>query len=775
MAQRTLREIIDMPINNGETRGAKVDALHDYMLQNNIPRTNFEINGVLDWPSQARDQKQQIHNMIEFIEANTGFEEGEVDEGKSGEENMSEDGDYRPTSPTYSPFHPPPTFHAQMQPPQQQTRQPPQQQTRQPPQQQAQLPPPPTTIAERNLSSTRQAAALSNALRSAAMQMQTATTTALPGGTDRRGIDTVRSMLLGKLTGLTAGTKPTGTQRGEDEAVGDSVWFFTRTQLENDFCTLTVRIVDYIKGYYKKHWDLVRGGTWEQLKELGRQFQKGLINGAGLPQGSQSGLSEIETISISLCDLTTIIFRTTADLDAGVQRQSIGGDSRTSRFIYYMTSNDSIFEAFGPLLRNLMDTPLMHAWPAVETAFENFINWFNTVRLILLPQTRENSDERRLLSQDLSIDTPLFADDGFPNWPVFIHDSLLYVLWLQSMNRFRSTILELAQTAHTRTQTENIEAFRYRMGVERQSVESILRLLNERQREIIGGAEILQNYITDLNAIVGDNLVQLKPGGVSKHTEISKIEGPGAGSYSDLLGSTSHSYTGSPKNKSLFKGNNNNDDEQVEYAKLKTTLKPGTTIDQTKQAQAMILAETKRRAALRSQEVARQSLEAQPRIAEATSMWDSVMTQLENPRSSRSGTNQHRNLLNFINNTTLSNLTRNARPIQWPAGINPGATLRQYLRNRFIDATVTNPSMLERARQRQGYSSGHSPLSQILKWIEDRIKVFDQSNQISARVVGGRKTRKYKRRHKKTKRHRKRGKKTRHRKRKKKRHTKNIK
>lgn len=51
------------------------------------------------------------------------------------------------------------------------------------------------------------------------------------------------------------------------------------------------------------------------------------------------------------------------------------------------------------------------------------------------------------------------------------------------------------------------------------------------------------------------------------------------------------------------------------------------------------------------------------------------------------------------------------------------------------------------------------------------LKDFDQSNQVLPRE-GGRKTRKYKRRHKKTKRYRKRGKKTRHHKRKKKRYTK---
>ena len=66
MAQRTLRDIINMPINNGETRGAKVDALHDYMLQNQIPTERFETDGELNWPSQARDQKQQINNMIEL-------------------------------------------------------------------------------------------------------------------------------------------------------------------------------------------------------------------------------------------------------------------------------------------------------------------------------------------------------------------------------------------------------------------------------------------------------------------------------------------------------------------------------------------------------------------------------------------------------------------------------------------------------------------------------------------------------------------------------------
>ena len=461
-----------------------------------------------------------------------------------------------------------------------------------------------------------------------------------------------------------------------------------------------------------------------------------------------------------MCDLTTIIYRTTADLDAGVQRQTrIGdsrGDSRTSKFIYWITTDDSLLQAFGPLLRNLVDTPLIHAWPAVESAFENFIDWFNATRHILLPQVTQNSDEARMLSQDLSIDTPLFADDGFPNWPTFLHDNLLYVLWLQSMNRFRSTILELAQTAHSRTREENITAFRHRMNIERHSVESILRLLSQRQREIIGGTEILENYVKDLTAAVGDQQVQVFKGGPTKTLQVLKTEGEAS------------EGSGTPKVKSFFEPDIKKSEEEPEYGGLKA-MSQGPKVSQ---SQAVLRAEAERQAAIRSRQIARTAVEAQPRIAEANRVWDEVMTQLANPRGGRSGITEANatSLLNFLN-TNLNQLTRDGHTIAWPAGINSNMTLGHYLQGRFQDAAATNELMLSRAEQRRGYPTGHTEYSQVLNWIMGRLNIFDQKpNQ-----QGGRKTRKYRRRRRKTKRRRKRGKKTRHNKRKKKKKSKHTK
>jgi len=699
-----LNKILKMNDNNSEARYNKWAALHGYLDSNHISVQEFSV-----FPDRAAEQRDLLAQMITAAQGG-GVGMGPQQQQQYQDVNMEEQQD-----------QPVPTS---------------------------------TDIATRNLSSTRQAAALSNAFRNAAMQRETATSFAAQGETSRFGIDTVRSMLLGMLTGLSAGTKPTGTQLGQAETAQQSVWFFTRNQLETDFCALTKRIIEYIKGYYQQHWNLVRGGNWAQLGELSSQISNSMINAAGLPHGKQAGLSQIETISVSLCDLTTIIYRTTADLDAGVQRQRIG-DSRTSKFIYWITTDDSLLQAFGPLLRNLVDTPLIHAWPAVSTAFENFIDWFNVTRHVLLPQVTPNSDEARILSQDLSIDTPLFADDGFPNWPTFLHDNLLYVLWLQSMNRFRSTILELAQTAHSRTREENITAFRHRMNIERHSVESILRLLNQRQREIIGGTEILESYVDDLTAAVGDQQVQVFKGGPTKTLQVFKTEGEAS------------EGSGTPKDKKFFEPVKKSEEEPG-YGGLKA-MSQGPKVSQ---SQAVLRAEAERQAIIRSRQIARTAVEAQPRIAEANRVWEEVMTQLANPRGKEGGVSvaNATSLLNFLN-TNLNQLTRADHAIAWPAGIDSNMTLRHYLRGRFQDAAATNELMLSRARQRRGYPTGHSEYSQVYNWILERLSMFDQKpNQ-----QGGRKTRKYRRRRRKTKRRRKRGKKTRHNKRKKKKRSKHTK
>ena len=231
-----LNEILEMNDNNSAARYNKYTELYGYLDSNHISVQEFSV-----FPDRAAEQRNLLAQMITVAQGGgvgmEGVEEGEIREEKDEEE-------YRPTTPDYDPYNPPQQQPQQQQPPVQyhQSRR-----TQQDAEIEDQPVPTSTDIATRNLSSTRQAAALSNAFRNAAMQRETATSFAAQGETSRFGIDTVRSMLLGMLTGLSAGTKPTGTQLGQGETSQQSVWFFTRNQLETDFCALTKRIIEYIK------------------------------------------------------------------------------------------------------------------------------------------------------------------------------------------------------------------------------------------------------------------------------------------------------------------------------------------------------------------------------------------------------------------------------------------------------------------------------------------------------------------------------------------------
>ena len=80
-----------MKENNGDARGDKVDAIHDFMRENGIDSTDFENQGQLIWPGGARAQRNQIAAMIEAVNSEmTRTREGsskddDVEMGEMGE------------------------------------------------------------------------------------------------------------------------------------------------------------------------------------------------------------------------------------------------------------------------------------------------------------------------------------------------------------------------------------------------------------------------------------------------------------------------------------------------------------------------------------------------------------------------------------------------------------------------------------------------------------------------------------------------------------------
>ena len=60
-------EIQAMPENNSNNRGDKVDAIHNFMLTNNIDSSRFENRDGLIWPGAAAAQRLQLAAMIEAV------------------------------------------------------------------------------------------------------------------------------------------------------------------------------------------------------------------------------------------------------------------------------------------------------------------------------------------------------------------------------------------------------------------------------------------------------------------------------------------------------------------------------------------------------------------------------------------------------------------------------------------------------------------------------------------------------------------------------------
>ena len=60
-------EIQAMPENNSDNRGDKVDAIHNFMLTNNIDSSRFENRDGLIWPGAAAAQRLQLADMIEAV------------------------------------------------------------------------------------------------------------------------------------------------------------------------------------------------------------------------------------------------------------------------------------------------------------------------------------------------------------------------------------------------------------------------------------------------------------------------------------------------------------------------------------------------------------------------------------------------------------------------------------------------------------------------------------------------------------------------------------
>ena len=59
--------------NNGNSRGVKVDAIHDYMLSNGIDSSMFERDGALNWPDRASQQTKMINDMIQYVDQVQGI------------------------------------------------------------------------------------------------------------------------------------------------------------------------------------------------------------------------------------------------------------------------------------------------------------------------------------------------------------------------------------------------------------------------------------------------------------------------------------------------------------------------------------------------------------------------------------------------------------------------------------------------------------------------------------------------------------------------------
>ena len=72
-------EIQAMPENNGDARGDKVDAIHNFMVKNRIDSSDFENQGVLIWPEKkdrrdwARAQKKQLAAMSQAVNSSMAY------------------------------------------------------------------------------------------------------------------------------------------------------------------------------------------------------------------------------------------------------------------------------------------------------------------------------------------------------------------------------------------------------------------------------------------------------------------------------------------------------------------------------------------------------------------------------------------------------------------------------------------------------------------------------------------------------------------------------
>ena len=293
----------------------------------------------------------------------------------------------------------------------------------------------------------------------------------------------IDAFLHGAFFGEYLGTTPAAG--GYRPALIKPVWLYDKPEFENKFCSLVSIMSEKKFDDTKKGRHVTSDSVKDQfLEQINRKVKLKMVDiGLIKKKDAIEGLSQVNKLSMELCDLTGKIYSAMDSVSKGVVASVRGEQPKdiVATFVYDSTNNpDGLFAGLKGILRSLVSLPYYHSWNAIEEALDKFIDWFNENRHTFLEYCDKNNNELvELLSSDLNIINP--PKRGA--WPTFLLDTIEDLAKHQEYKRFIELKKALFESELNEKKDETVDQYKHRIKTLRESAESLLRLSNQRIKE----------------------------------------------------------------------------------------------------------------------------------------------------------------------------------------------------------------------------------------------------------------------------------------------------
>ena len=293
----------------------------------------------------------------------------------------------------------------------------------------------------------------------------------------------IDAFLHGAFFGEYLGTTPAAG--GYRPALIKPVWLYDKPEFENKFCSLVSIMSEKKFDDTKKGRHVTSDSVKDQfLEQINRKVKLKMVDiGLIKKKDAIEGLSQVNKLSMELCDLTGKIYSAMDSVSKGVVASVRGEQPKdiVATFVYDSTNNpDGLFAGLKGILRSLVSLPYYHSWNAIEEALDKFIDWFNENRHTFLEYCdKNNNDLVELLSSDLNIINP--PKRGA--WPTFLLDTIEDLAKHQEYKQFIELKKDLFESELNEKKDETVDQYKHRIKTLRKSAESLLRLSNQRIKE----------------------------------------------------------------------------------------------------------------------------------------------------------------------------------------------------------------------------------------------------------------------------------------------------